>query len=194
LGIKQGASDKEIKDAYRELVKKYHPDRFRENPLYDLAEEKLAEVNEAYDYLMRDKKTGGRKSGFDSNYSEGTDSYAGNEIFSTVRVHLRNGEIYKAEQMLNMASDRGAEWYYLKGLVFMKKGWYDQAFGMVQNAVNMDPSNYEYRNTLNRMNSSNSAFRNNSYGRGYSQGPDMCTICSCLYCTDCLCDCLGGGC
>ena len=53
LGIKEGASYDEIKRAYRELAKKYHPDRYQNNPLADLAEEKMREINEAYDALMK---------------------------------------------------------------------------------------------------------------------------------------------
>ena len=53
LGVPQGASEEEIKAAYRELVKKYHPDKYQNNPLADLAEEKLREVNEAYEYLEK---------------------------------------------------------------------------------------------------------------------------------------------
>ena len=47
LGVKPGASQDEIKSAYRKLVKQYHPDQYVDNPLKDLAEEKLAEVKEA---------------------------------------------------------------------------------------------------------------------------------------------------
>ncbi|HOJ12845.1 MAG TPA: DnaJ domain-containing protein, partial [Clostridiales bacterium] len=57
LGVKEGANDEEIKRAYRELVKKYHPDQYRDNPLAKLAEEKLREVNEAYEYLMKQSST-----------------------------------------------------------------------------------------------------------------------------------------
>ena len=53
LGIRRGASEDEIKAAYKELVKKYHPDKYQNNPLADLAEEKLREVNEAYEELSR---------------------------------------------------------------------------------------------------------------------------------------------
>ena len=53
LGIREGASEEEIKKAYREQVKKYHPDQYQDNPLSSLAEEKLKELNEAYDYLMK---------------------------------------------------------------------------------------------------------------------------------------------
>ena len=51
LGVKPGASQDEIKSAYRKLVKQYHPDQYVDNPLKDLAEEKLAEVNRAYEML-----------------------------------------------------------------------------------------------------------------------------------------------
>ena len=53
LGVKEGASDEEIKKAYRELVKKYHPDKYVNNPLADLAAEKMKEINDAYDALTK---------------------------------------------------------------------------------------------------------------------------------------------
>ncbi len=58
LGIKEGASEAEIKAAYKEMVKKYHPDRHHDNPLSDLAEEKLQEVKQAYDILMNSSSAG----------------------------------------------------------------------------------------------------------------------------------------
>ena len=49
LGVSQNASDDEVKKAYRELSRKYHPDANVDNPLADLAEEKFKEIQEAYD-------------------------------------------------------------------------------------------------------------------------------------------------
>lgn len=51
LGVSENASDEEIKKAYRELVKKYHPDKYVNNPLADLAAEKIKEINLAYDTI-----------------------------------------------------------------------------------------------------------------------------------------------
>lgn len=51
LGVKPTASPDEIKQAYRELAKKYHPDNYKNNPLEDLAQEKMREINEAYDAI-----------------------------------------------------------------------------------------------------------------------------------------------
>ena len=55
LGIPQSASDDEVKKAYRDLTRKYHPDANVNNPLADLAEEKFKEVQEAYDVIMKER-------------------------------------------------------------------------------------------------------------------------------------------
>ena len=49
LGVSPSATDEAVKKAYRELARKYHPDNYQNNPLADLAEEKMKEINEAYD-------------------------------------------------------------------------------------------------------------------------------------------------
>jgi len=190
LGIKEGAGEDEVKRAYRELVKKYHPDQYRDNPLSKLAEEKLREINEAYDYLMKNgfagKGKGPRNNG--SQWNNQNDS----SLFNQIRVNINNGNTGLAEDMLNRSGTRNAEWYYLKGLIFLRKGWYDEAFTHMQTAVNMEPSNFEYRNALNRLNMSNRGYRDNAFGRGYNQGPDFCQLCTCLWCSDCCCECSGG--
>ena len=53
LGVTRSASDEEIKRAYRELARKYHPDNYVNNPLADLAQEKMKEINEAYDAITK---------------------------------------------------------------------------------------------------------------------------------------------
>jgi len=192
LGIKEGASEEEIKRAYRELVKKYHPDQYRDNPLSKLAEEKLREINEAYDYLMRNG-SGRQDSSYNGGFgSGGGSSRNGYDLFSQARYNINMGNIQMAEDMLNASGNRTAEWYYLKGLIFLRRGWYDEAYSHIQRAVAMDPANFEYRNALNRMNYTHNAYRQNPYyGGHYSSGPDLCTICQCLWCTDCCCECFG---
>ena len=70
LGLAPGASEEAIKEAYRDLVKVWHPDRFgTDAPLRQKAEEKLRELNAAFGHLQNDRpaapapSTGGRSSG-----------------------------------------------------------------------------------------------------------------------------------
>ena len=52
LGLKPGASQEEVNQAYRDLVNVWHPDRFVGNPrLQKKAEEKVKEINAAYEYI-----------------------------------------------------------------------------------------------------------------------------------------------
>lgn len=188
LGIREGASQDEIKQAYRELVKKYHPDRYSDNPLKDLAEEKLREVNEAYDYLTKNPVSG--NSGYRT--SEGSYNYNQGNEFQVVREHLRRNDLNSAINELNRISTRNAEWHYLSGIIAMRRGWYSQAYENIQMAVNMDPSNYEYREALNRIMNNNRNYTNYSYSKRGGNDSDLCSTCTCLCCADQCCECMGG--
>ena len=72
LGISPSATDDEVKSAYRALARKYHPDNYANNPLSDLAEEKMQEINDAYDAIVRM-----RKNGTSHNRAQGGYSYGG---------------------------------------------------------------------------------------------------------------------
>lgn len=197
LGVSEGASEEEIKKAYRELVKKYHPDQYRDNPLSKLAEEKLAEINQAYEYLMKNRfnrNTGGRSRSGET-WGDGGTRWGGSSessIFNEVKRNINLGNIRTAEEILDRYDIRNAQWYYLKGIVFLRKGWYDEAVSHIRTAVSMDPDNPEYRSTLNKLNMSNTYYHWNAHRRGYNESPDLCTICSCLWCADCCCECGGG--
>lgn len=190
LNIREGASIDEIKRAYKDLVKKYHPDQYQNNPLSGLAEEKLKEINQAYDSLLRENENKG------SNYKTqgNTQGYSDTNLYSQVRMNIMNGNIQQAENLLNRINTKDAEWHYLRGLIFMRKGWYNEAVSSINIAVNMEPSNMEYRDALNRIAYANNQYQNNGYMRRYSSGggPDLCTMCQCLICSDCCCECMGG--
>jgi molecular chaperone DnaJ len=192
LGVKEGASQAEIKAAYREQVKKYHPDKHSDNPLQELAEEKLQEINEAYDILSKNpgyKHTGGGSSS--GRRQSGNSNMNNRNEFQEIRVNIDRGNIMAAEQMLNRLQPSSAEWYFLKGIVAQRKGWMDDAFRNIQTANAMEPSNFEYRQALNQMQGGAQQFRGNAYNRGYgSNNDDMCKICAGLACLDCMCDCM----
>ena len=189
LGIKEGASKDEIKAAYREAVKKYHPDKHQDNPLNDLAEEKMQEINEAYDMLMNGGR-GSSQSGYSTRSSGG--GYQRNRPeFYEIRQTIDSGNVAKAEQMLNATDIRDAEWHFLYGMTYARKGWYDQAIEFIEDACTMDPDNMEYRSSLNRIMNARSPYQNRSNNMGYNDTNDTLCKCCTAYCVaDMCCDCI----
>ena len=203
LGVSPSATDEQIKEAYRNLAKKYHPDQYAESPLKELADEKMKEINEAYDSIVAQRR--GRANGYAQNgYSAYTaggygGGYAagGGSGFNDVRSYIMAGRIADAEQLLNGVpmESRNAEWYFLKGSVLYRRGWLEEAKEHFTRACQMDPGNPEYQAALNQaMNQ-----RSGMYG-GYNPnmgsmdmgGCTTCDICQGLLCADCCCECMGG--
>ena len=181
LGIKQNATPEEIKKAYRTLAKKYHPDNYVNNPLADLAAEKFKEINEAYEQL-----TGGNASGYNHNTDNGT-GHAGN--FAQIRNWINMNMLDEADRALDQLTNRTAEWFFLKGTIFMRRGWHSQGLNFIRQAVNMEPHNAEYRNALNQYMMQGQQYRNVGTGMG---GSNACDCCQGLICADCCCECMGG--
>lgn len=183
LGIKQTASEEEIKAAYRTMVKKYHPDKHQDNPLSDLAEEKLMEVNEAYEMLTNENYKGGGNSAYRNSQgnSQGNGGYANNG----------NGSYNSNEGYVANPKPGTAEWFYQAGVASINKGWYDDGVGKLQTAVSMAPNNPRYREGLNQVQNMGGGYRADAFGRGAGRGnDDLCRMMQCLVCTDCLCDCI----
>ena len=203
LGIKPGATQEEIKKAYRTLVKQYHPDKYRDNPLSDLASAKLQEINEAYDMLGGNGSNGGGRSsssagtaGYGGGAYSGSGSYsqADQASFAQIRSAINVGNINMAEDLLRRINSRPAEWYFLSGVVAARRGNYSEAMNNARQAATMEPSNAEYQQFLNSFQDQNSAFQGNAYNRGFGRGggSDFCDCCCKLWCADSLCECCGG--
>ncbi|MCQ2452279.1 MAG: DnaJ domain-containing protein [Oscillospiraceae bacterium] len=189
LGVARSASDEEIKKAYRDLARKYHPDNYHDNPLADLAQEKMKEINEAYDTLTKNR---GQQS-----YSSYSSSYSGDSGYSSsssvsyerIRQAIQQNNITQAEQMLNACPNRNAEWNFLMGVVYQRKGWLDEAYRYAENAVRMEPGNMEYNSFYQQLASSGSAYNPVRY-QNMGSDCDSCDICSML----CLANLCCGGC
>ncbi len=189
LGVSKNATDDEVKNAYRELARKYHPDNYADNPLSDLAGEKMKEINEAYDSIMAERRAGKTSGGTYTGNTGGASS------FPDVRNLINQGRLEQAQEVLDGVppQSRDAEWYFLNGTVLYRRGWFDQAFTSFSTASRMDPNNSEYRNAV--QNAARQQERQYNPYRTYGgTGSDCgaCDVCQGLICADCCCECMGG--
>ena len=187
LGVDRNASDEDIKKAYRELARKYHPDHYADNPLSSLAAEKMKEINEAYDAIMNERrgKAGGNSSG----------AYTASGEFKDVRDMINRGQIDQAQIVLDGVpiNKRNAEWYFLSGMVQYRRGYFDNAYSSFANAVRLDSNNPEYAQAFRNIQRRSAGNYGNPYRTyGNAGGCDACDCCQGLVCADCCCECMGG--
>lgn len=196
LGVSPNATDEEIKKAYRELARKYHPDKYRDSDLADVANEKMKEINAAYEEIQKiraeDGTGAGSSYGSYGSYGTGNAGGAGNPKFTQIRILINNGNTTEAERLLYEVdvNDRAAEWNFLMGCVELKKGNTFDASRYFDTACSLDPSNAEYSNMRMRMRSFGSPY--GGMGNPHGCGMSGCDMCSSLICADCCCECMGG--
>ncbi len=196
LGVSPNASNDEIKKAYRELLKKYHPDGYVNNPLAGLAEEKFKEVQEAYDQIMKEREGG---------YSGVGSSEHDSDDMRIVYNYINSGNYYEALKMLDRVPLRNGRWYYYSAVANAGSGNNVRAFDHARQAVNMEPNNPDYRNLLNQLETQERRYQNNRYGGGYGsygqggfgtggygRGLGTGNLCCDLWCADSCCECMGG--
>lgn len=198
LGVSSNATDDQIKSAYRELAKKYHPDNYANNPLADLAQEKMQEINEAYDAVMAQRKTGRSTGGAYGNAAGQTPP----SQFADIRVLINSRRWAEAQELLDGVANsaRDAEWYFLRGTIYYNYGWLDDALKFFGQAHSMNPQNPEYTAAYNQMlwqRQTGRAYPSGSYRRSPSMASSDCSccdICAAMYCANCCLGCCDGGC
>ena len=188
LGISPNATDIEVKNAYRALARKYHPDNYdSSNPLAELASEKMKEINEAYEQIMQSRRTSSGRSG---GKGGATATYA------EIRQMINARRIRDAEMALSRIppAERVADWHYLESLVLMQRGFVNDAMRELEIACQMEPNNQEYQKAKEMFNQASAGYGRNYYGGTTYQsgGCSTCDMCQGLICADCCCECLGG--
>jgi len=182
--VSPSASDDEVKKAYRELARKYHPDNYQNNPLADLAEEKMKEINEAYDTITKQRSGQTPRSsagGYGGGYQQSWSSASSNPTYARVRNLINAGNLGEAEQLLYQVGQKDGEWYFLSGSIAYRKGWMDEAMQNYTRAVQMEPNNMEYRQALSVMQRGVGGYRPS----GYSSST-QCDPCTAYLCFSCL--------
>lgn len=193
LGISANASNDEVKRAYRELSRKYHPDSYVDNPLSNLAEEKFKEVQEAYDQIMKEREGG---SGYSYGYGQQSSSSYGNSGQESVelqaaRNYINTRRFREALNVLSGISNRNAMWYYYSSVANMGIGNNLVAVDHAKQAAAMEPNNMEYVNYANQLQFRGQRYQNTGYGYG-RQSFGTGNLCCDLWCADTLCECMGG--
>ena len=200
LGVSRNASQEEIKKAYRELSRKYHPDSYANNPLADLAEEKFKEVQEAYQQIMNGQAGGEYGtdpgySGYGNTYQQNSYGQNGNgQMFTDVRNMLNARRYNDALNVLRPMGNRTAEWHYCYAVASLGIGNNSDAMEHALQAANMDPGNTEYASFLRHLQNQNSRYQQRPVYQNRSGNNSCCTgdACCDLWIADTCCECMGG--
>lgn len=186
LGVSETASDEEIKARYDELRKKYEEDRWLYGEEGNEAARKLTALESAYAEILSERAT--KQSESDGTHGE-------------IAELIRQGDLSKAQAMLDGFNERDAEWHYLQAVIFYKKNWSNESKKQLEIAMQMSPGEEKYRSAYEKMNEkddyekqsakSRESVRYDRYDEDDGQmGGRGCSECiSCCYtylCVDCL--------
>lgn len=188
LGVPHNASNEEVKKAYRQLCKKYHPDSYVDNPLADLAEEKFKEVQAAYEQIMKERESGAYS--YSANGSSGGNGQETGEL-QMVRNYINARRFREALTALANIGNRNAMWYYYSAIANLGIGNNLVAVEHAKQAAALEPNNAEYVNFANQMQFRGQQYQTMGYGYGrpsYGTG----NLCCDLWCMDTMCECMGG--
>lgn len=211
LGVHRGASDEEVKKAYRALSRKYHPDANINNPNKAQAEAKFKEVQQAYQQIMDEKEYGSAYGNSQGSYGDmggfggfgGFGSYGGRQQSaqeSESDIHLRaatnyiqSGHYKEALNVLNGISVRSALWYFCSASANSGLGNNVVALEHAREAVRLEPNNMQYRMMLQRMEGGGGWYQQQQTSYGYPTMPGN-GLCLKLCIANMICNlCCGGG-
>lgn len=201
LGLNRGASEDEVKAAYRSLAQKYNPDNYEAGPLRQDAEKKMEELNQAFDSIMSELRAGTAPAGTQPGTQQGGPQGSVGSL-PEIRAMIQAGQVDEALAQLQAipGGPQDAEWNFLMGSAYYYKGWLNEALRYFQEACRLAPANREYAAALHNLQSSaKGQMPGNPYGaynggaQANAMGCSCCDMCTAMMCMDMCCSC-GNGC
>lgn len=193
LGVKPDATDDEIENAYQELRAKYSKERFAEGEVGNVAAKNLTKLDEAYSEIMESR----------SSYGGDASNTNGSVSLDAVKNAINDGNLQKAQELLDAITIREAEWHYLQSVVFFKKNWSNESKKQLEIAMSMDPSNQKYKEAYEKLiakmqfsnnnfngqfHSGNSNYNGGNYQDNRQMGGDGCLdFCTAYCCAELMC-------
>ena len=192
LGVSRESTDDDIKKAYRRLARENHPDKFTDPAERARAEEKMKEINAAYEEIQK-IRSGKAQDNYYGNQRYNESSSTGDDRYVAVRVHINAHRVREAEAVLASVpqTERGGEWYYLRGVTLMMQGNIIDAGRCFDIACERDPMNEEYRSAREQLRARTSAYQGGTY-TVHNDCSDA--FCDCLKICFCANMCIGGPC
>jgi len=176
LGVSRDASDEEIKKAYRNLSRKYHPDANINNPNKVQAEEKFKDIQSAYNQIMDERQNGG--SSFNNSFYgySSSNSYQNNygydpEELIQAASYINNRQYAQAMSiLLSMPeSKRSGKWYFFAAVASQGLGNLINAREFISRAIALEPSNIRYRQFAQSISFNSGWYTSTGSSYGYSR-------------------------
>ena len=197
LGLTPDASDEEVKHAYRQLAKKYHPDR---NPGDEHAAKMMNDINAAYDQIKNPPRQIPTQNAYDPFrgwYQQESQTHYTNESpeMQAARHYVQSGSYHDALHVLNHMppNQRNAAWYYLSAIANTNIGNRVLGYEQINQACRMDPNNEQYQLTKAQIEHHGQVYQQTQSDFHFTQFDPVRTCLPFCICMS-LSNCLGGGC
>ncbi|NLO85231.1 MAG: tetratricopeptide repeat protein [Clostridiales bacterium] len=135
LGLKPNADAQDVRAAYRQKVKTCHPDQFQDIQMQKIAQEKLVQLNLAYEQAL--KIVSQHRIGFNLISQEEAKHFA--------QRLVDQGNLESALRQLNRADSKDDGWFFLQGQILMGLKQYETAHQSFREAVRLNPNNRKFR-------------------------------------------------
>lgn len=163
LGLDETATTEDVKKAYETLRAKYLEERFMDGEAGNNAARMLTKIELAYGELSKEMSERAASDGGESG-----------DAYEKIEQYLKDGNFQEAQRILDNFNERGAQWHYYQSVLFYRKNWINESKKQLEIAIQMEPDNQKYKETLRKLNEkinqNNAAANSANYQNGYQNG------------------------